>query len=136
MTLIKIIAFVIFVIACVTIYHNTNSFEPKRRILYIIIGMIIMYGVTSLICAIDTSGVQVENEQALNDTVSVIKMIFTPLNAMIILSIIGNTFGKAKDQYITTEKAGKRLLIILIATIVILVFETNYIKDFITGVLG
>lgn len=136
MTLIKIIAFVIFVIACVTIYHNTNSFEPKRRILYIIIGMIIMYGVTSLICAIDTSGVQVENEQALNDTVSVIKMIFTPLNAMIILSSIGNTFGKAKDQYITTEKAGKRLLIILIATIVILVFETNYIKDFITGVLG
>ena len=136
MTLIKIIAFVIFVIACVTIYHNTNSFEPKKRILYIIIGMIIMYGITSLICAIDTSGIQVENEQALNDTIGVIKMIFTPINAMVVLSSLGNTFGKAKDQYITTDKAGKRLVIILIAFIVIVIFEINYIKDFITGVLG
>ncbi len=35
MTVIKIIAFIIFGIACVTIYHNTNSYEPKKRILYI-----------------------------------------------------------------------------------------------------
>ncbi|MCI9365942.1 MAG: hypothetical protein HFJ54_05180 [Clostridia bacterium] len=36
MVLIKIIAFVIFIIAFVTIYHNTNSFEPKQRIIYIV----------------------------------------------------------------------------------------------------
>ncbi len=136
MTVIKIVAFIIFLIACVTIYHNTNSFEPKKRILYIIVGIIIMYGITSIICAIDTNGIQIESEQALEDTINVIKIIFTPINAMIVLSSIGNTMGKAKDQEITTDKAGKRLVIIFILFIIILIFETNYIKEFITGVLG
>lgn len=136
MTIIKIIAFVIFLIACVAIYHNTNSFEPKKRILYIIAGMIIMYGITSIICSIDMNGIQVENEQAIKDTLMVIKIIFTPINAMVILSSLGNTMGKLKDKEITSEKASKRLIIILIAIIVILVFETNYIRNFITGVLG
>lgn len=136
MTIIKIIALVIFLIACIAIYHNTNSFEPKKRILYIIIGMIIMYVITSIICSIDMSGIQVENEQAIKDTLMVIKIIFTPINAMVILSSLGNTMGKVKDKELTLEKASKRLIIILIAIIIILVFETNYIRNFITGVLG
>lgn len=37
MTVIKIVAFVIFVISCIAIYHNTNSYEPKVRILFIIV---------------------------------------------------------------------------------------------------
>lgn len=34
---IRLIALAIFAVACVTIYHNTNSYEPKYRILYIIV---------------------------------------------------------------------------------------------------
>lgn len=34
---IKVIAFIIFGIACVAIYHNTNSFEPAKRIGYIVV---------------------------------------------------------------------------------------------------
>lgn len=36
-TVIKGIALIIFAISCVTIYHNTNSFEPSKRIIYIIV---------------------------------------------------------------------------------------------------
>ncbi len=35
MTVIKIIAFVIFAISCIAIYHNANSFSIKGRIIYI-----------------------------------------------------------------------------------------------------
>jgi len=136
MIIIKIIALIIFIMSCVVIYHNTNSFEPKVRILYIVIGMIIMYIITTIICKIDTNGIEVKSEKALNETLSVIKMLFTPINTMIVFSSIGNVFGKVKDGLIETDRAGKRLLIILIAIIIIFIFETNYIKDFISGVLG
>lgn len=136
MTVIKVIAFVIFVIACVAIYHNTNSYEPKKRILFIVVGMALMYGITSLICTTNLNGIEIKSGQALEDTVSVMKWIFTPVNALIALCSIGNTLGKAKDQEITTDKAGKRLVIIGIALIIIFIFESNYIKNFITGVLG
>ena len=64
------------------------------------------------------------------------KWIFTPINALISLCSIGNTLGKAKDQEITTDKAGKRLVIIAIALIIIFIFESSYIKNFITTLLG
>lgn len=35
-TLIQAISLVILAISCITIYHNTNSYEPGKRIIYII----------------------------------------------------------------------------------------------------
>jgi len=100
MTVVGLISFVIFAIACVTIYHNTNSYEPSKRIIYIIIGTVIIYVVTAMICGMDAKGVDTRSEEALNDTVTVMELIFTPVNALIILSLLGNTFGKIKDQVI------------------------------------
>ena len=136
MTIIKIIAFVILCISCVTIYHNTNSYEPKKRIIYIIIGMITMYGITSIICSIKSNGIKVNNVNAINDTLGVIKMIFTPMNAMILLAPLGNIFGKAKDKGISADSAGKRLLLLIIIFVIIIIFEANYIGGFITNLLG
>lgn len=95
-----------------------------------------MYGITSIICMMSTKGVQVQNREAIDETIGVIKMIFTPINSMLGLASLGNVFGKAKDQIIDTDKAGKRLIIIIIAFIIVLVFEKGYISDFIHGVLG
>ena len=136
MTVIKIIGFIIFCISCVTIYHNTNSFEPKKRILYIIIGMVIMYGIVSMICAIKSNVIKTDNVNAINDTFDVIKMIFTPINALILLAPLGNTFGKAYDKTIEADSAGKRIIALLIIFVIIIIFETNYIGDFISNLLG
>ncbi len=95
-----------------------------------------MYAITSIICAIDTTGIEVKSEQALKDTLSVVKWIFTPINALVALSSLGNTFGKVKDKVITTDKARKRLIIIGIVLIILFIFETSYIKSFISGLLG
>ena len=39
-----------------------------------------MYAITSIICAIGSNGIVVENEEALKQTVNVVKLIFTPIN--------------------------------------------------------
>ncbi len=136
MTIIKLIALIIFIISCVTIYHNTNSFEPKKRILYIVVGMLIMYGLTCILCVLKSNGIKINNTEAINNTLGVIKMIFTPINAIILLAPLGNIVGKAYDKEIETESAGKRILALLIIFVIIIVFETNYIGNFITNLLG
>lgn len=95
-----------------------------------------MYIITAGICMIDSKGINIKSEEALKDTVTVMKLIFTPINSLIILSFLGNTFGKVKDKIIEPEKAGRRTVIILIVFIFILIFEANYIGDFIRGLLG
>lgn len=136
MTVIKIVAFIIFVISCVTIYHNTNAFEPIKRIIFIILGLFIMYVITSIICSIKTSGLVIESEGALKETINVIKIIFVPINAMIGMSIIGNILGKLKEKTIDMGKAKKRLIIGIILFIIIILFEASYIGSFITYLLG
>lgn len=136
MGLIKFVAFVIFIVACVTIYHNTNSFEPKQRVIYIAVGMLVMYFITSIICAIDSKGITVNSNGLVEDAMGLMKMIFTPINAMILVSSLGNTFGKVKDKVIDTDRAGKRLIIILIAFVIVLIFETSYIGRFIEGIVS
>ena len=95
-----------------------------------------MYLITAGICTMDTKGIEIKNEQALNDTILVMKLIFTPINSMIVLSLLGNTFGKIKDNILSTEKAGKRIVIIFVVFILILIFEANYIGGFIHSLLG
>lgn len=56
-----------------------------------------MYFITAAICSMGTKGISIKSEEALNDTVTVMKLIFTPINALIILSTLGNVFGKMKD---------------------------------------
>ena len=136
MIIIKLIALIVFIISCVTIYHNTNSFEPKKRILYIVIGMAIMFGITSIICVLKSSGIKTNNTAAINDTLGVIKMIFTPINALIFLAPLGNIIGKAKDNVITTNIAGKGILVLLVIFAIIIIFETSYIGSFISNLLG
>ena len=136
LTIIKLIALIIFAISFVTIYHNTNSYETAKRVLYIIAGTIIMYTITSIICSVNIKGITVKSEAALADTLSVMKLIFTPINSMIVLASLGNTFGKVKDKAIGTDKAGKRIIIMLVVFVLVLIFESSYIADFIHGLLG
>lgn len=135
LTVIKGVALIIFAVAIAVIYHNTNAYEPTKRIIYIIGGTIAVYIVTAIICALSVSGMNVKSEAALEDTLSVMKMIFTPINAMIVLATLGNVFGKLKDKAIETDRAGKIILIMLVVLIVVLVIESNYVGGFVHDLL-
>ena len=135
MTIIRIISLAIFIITCLVIYHNVNSFEIKTRIGIIVIAMIVMYIITSIICQINLKEIKIQNENAINSTLDVIKMIFTPINAMIVASPIGNLLGKLKENTITIDKARRKTIILILAIVIVFIFETNYIRDFITNLL-
>ena len=95
-----------------------------------------MYIITSIICNLDAKGIHVKSEAALNDILTVMKLIFTPINSMIVLASLGNVFGKIKDRSIEPNKAGMRIIIIVLIFILILIFETGYIGNFINNLLG
>lgn len=135
LTVIKAVALIIFAVAVAVIYHNTNSYEPVQRIIYIIGGTVAVYIVTAIICTLSVSGMNVKSEAALEDTLSVMKMMFTPINAMIVLATLGNVFGKLKDKAMETDKAGKIILIMVVVLIVVLVVESNYVGGFVHDLL-
>ena len=95
-----------------------------------------MYIITAIICNIDANEITVKSEAALDEVLTVLKLIFTPINAMVLLASLGNVFGKVKDKVYGTDKAGKRVIIIIAVFILLIIFEKSYIGDFIRGLLG
>ena len=136
MDFIKVIALIVFAISCMTIYHSTNSFEPRKRIIYIIIGMAIMFGIVSIMCAMKSDLIKTTDETLINNALTVIKIFITPINAIILLVPLGRTLCKAYDEVITTGSATKRIGILLVAFFIVLIFELGYIGNFISNLLG
>lgn len=97
--------------------------------------MLIMYIVTTIIFTIASRGIQSEKQASINKMLNTIKMIFTPLNAMIVCAPLGNIIGKAKEKEINMQKTKRRLIILLVAIIVIFAFEVNYISNFANNLL-
>ena len=92
-----------------------------------------MYLFTSILCGISTGGLEVKNEKAFNTVVIVTNLLFTPINALVILSFLGNVFGKLKDKDLEMSKASKFFMILAVIIILIVIFETRYMGEFIRG---
>ncbi len=64
------------------------------------------------------------------------KMLYTPINSIVVLATLGNIFGKLKDKQMETDKAGKRIIIMLVIFVIMLVIESTYIGGFVADMLG
>ena len=95
-----------------------------------------MYGIVCILCALKSDLIRTDNENAIKDTLNIIKMFITPINAIIILTPIGNIVGKVYDEVITTKVATRRIAIFLVIFILALLFEASYIGSFINNLLG
>ena len=95
-----------------------------------------MYIVTSIVGSTAISGINVKSDLALKDILVSMKLLFTPINSMIVFGTLGNIFGKLKDKVIETDKAGKRIIIMIAIFIILLIIEASYISGFVSDMLG
>lgn len=79
-------------------------------------------------------GIEIKNEAILKDAINSMKLLLTPINSMVVLATLGNTFGKVKDKIIETDKAGKCIVILAVIFIIMLIFEFNYTGSFMSGI--
>lgn len=136
MTVIRIVSAIIFAISIMAIWKNIISFSTKQKIVYIVLGVIIISIITSLICNIQLKNIEIQNIEKQKIIKRTIECIFIPINLLIYCTPIGVTLNKFKDNAIKKDKLKKRFLIITIVFIIILIFESNYIANFYRGVLN
>lgn len=106
MLLILTISIIIYIIAGVMVYHNMYNYDKPSKIKLIIIGFIITFIITVIICFISTSGIDANVKQ-----ISVVRnaaiLIFAPINAIISLPYICNALNKYKDKRIDKARVKK-----------------------------
>ncbi len=133
MFIIVLISIILYLIFTTVIKYNTKL-EKDQKVKYIIVGHIVVFIITSILCNITSS--QIDNiKQLVNITRNTAILIFAPLNS-IILAPIGNMLSKLKNNNITSEQFKARLIIIFVIAVILLILEFRYIKNFQTGLLA
>ncbi len=136
MTIIMIAAVFIFIISIVWIWHNLGNIEKTRKILFILIGLLIMYLITVLLYHLSSSDITYPSEEVQKTVSNTLILVFTGLNSLILLPFTANVFDKILEEEIEKNQAQKRFIVILIIFLVCIFVETGYLKDTQEGIIN
>lgn len=131
-----IAAVFIFIISIVWIWHNLGNIEKPRKILFILIGLLIMYLITVLLYHLSSSDITYPSEEVQKTVSNTLILVFTGLNSLILLPFTANVFDKILEEEIEKNQAQKRFIVILIIFLVCIFVETGYLKDTQEGIIN
>lgn len=134
MLLIYLISIIIYIVAGVMVYHNLYNYDKPRKIKLMVIGFIVTFIVTVMICVISASGINA-NKNYISIARNTSMLVFAPINSIIALPYICNVLNKYKDKRINEQQLKMKILIFSIVLIFVLIFEISYIKDFEMGLI-
>lgn len=136
MTIIMIAAVFIFIISIVWIWHNLGNIEKPRKILFILIGLLIMYLITVLLYHVSSADITYPSGEIQKTVSNTLILVFTGLNSLILLPFTANVFDKILEEEIEKNQAQKRFIVILIIFLVCIFVETGYLKDTQEGIIN
>ena len=136
MTLIIIGAILIFVVSVIWIWHNLGNIEKPKKIVFILIGVLIIYLITVILYNFSSSDIIYPSEEIQKSVSNVLVIIFTGLNTLIFLPFIANLFDRILEEEIEKEQAKKRIIILFILFIVCMFIESGYIQSTQEGIIN
>lgn len=135
MQLIIIMTIVIFFILIAWTWQSLGSASKSKKVIFILIGIAIVYIVTLIIFNISKEEISYQNMDSQNAIQNVLVTVFTGLNGIVLIPFIAKTFERVHSQEIEKEKATKRIFIILVAFVIVVIFECDYLKETQEGIL-
>lgn len=136
MIIIAIISIIIYTVAIISIYYNINQFDNKQKLIYITVGIVLVSILTLVLCNIISMQINIGTNDQKSITKITSTLIFSPINCIIILPIIGNTLSKYKEEVINYIRIRKRFILCSILLIILVIAEFGYIKQFQIGLLS
>ena len=136
MILIIITIIIIYLIVLAWPWHNLSGIEHGKKILYTIIGLIIMYIVTMITFNISKTGINYDNPQMEKDIGNILILIFAGLNSLVVLPYMAKLLSRINDEEIEKNQVGKRIMVIVVVLLICLMMESGYLKDIQKGIIN
>ncbi len=134
--LIYFIIAVLFVVLIFWTWNNTKDFEENsKRVIFIVVGIILIAIVTVIYFAISKVGITYPKVEMVKQVRKMVVLLFTPINGFLSLPHIASLKMKIKLKTEDEEKLKKKIIILGIVFIVATIVEINYMKDFQNGII-
>ena len=136
MIFITITAMIIYFVALAWTWQSLGNIEKNKKVIFLLIGLLIMYIITLIVFQTTKNKVMFENMQMQKDIQNIIVIIFTGINTVVALPQIGKTLDKINEEQIKKDELKKRIIILSIIFIICLVFESGYMKNIQEGIIN
>ena len=136
MLLIIIPIIIIYLIVLAWTWHNLSGIEHGKKIIYTIVGLIVMYIITMITFNISKTGITYENPEMEKDIGNMLILIFAGLNSLIVLPYISRLLSRINDDDIEKNQVSKRIMVIIVVLVLCLIMESGYLKDIQNGIIN
>lgn len=127
MLLILFFIIVLNIVAIVLTYYCLSDMEKKEKLIFIAMGVAIIYVLTSFVYWISTKNVAIKEVSELGK--NLITFLFVPINAIIVLPILAKSYAKYKTGRLGSDKLRNRGIVLAIILVILLIIECKYFKD-------
>lgn len=128
-------AIIVYLILIAWTWQSLGLIERTKKLIFMVIGIILMYGITQFIFQIAKGGIDYQNVEMQKNVQNMLVGIFTGINGIIVMPQMAKMLDKIKEGQIKKEELIKRILILMTIFIVCLIFESGYMKDTQEGIL-
>ncbi len=133
--IISIITIILFAVLGVYTWQKLGNIEKKTKIIYIVLGLLIVAFITLVLFNISSTNIDYEKIEMKNDIGKMLVLIFTPVNALFLMPSFAKILNEIKNNEIEKEKLKFRILKILIIFLIVLIIEYNYLVNTQIGIL-
>ncbi|MCF0124727.1 MAG: hypothetical protein HUJ68_03045 [Clostridia bacterium] len=135
LTFIIMVALIIYLVAICATWNSLSVLNNERKIILIIVQIILVYVITLIVYVIGNGGINYPSIILKTSTRRVLVPIFSGINSILIIPIISKQINLLHDNEITKEKFKKRIIILMLAFAILLMFENSYMINTQKGII-
>ncbi len=127
MLLILFFILVLNIVAIALTYYCLSSIEKKEKIIFIAIGVAVIYILTSFVYWVSTKNIAIKEVSEMGK--NLITFIFVPINGIIVLPILAKSYAKYKTGMLDIDRLKNRGLVLGMILAILLIIECKYFKN-------
>ena len=127
MIFILIFIIILNVVAIVLTYHCLGDLLKKERLVFIVVGLAVMYALTSVVYWISTNGIEITEVSETGK--NLITFLFVPINGLVMLPLLAKSYYKYKTGGLDKSVLLKRGAVLGVLLLIVLIFEYMYFKN-------
>ncbi len=135
MTFVIVTIIMIYLILIFWTWQSLGSIEKTKKIVWILIGMFVLYLVTLVVFLTAKVDIEISNIEIQNSIKNIIIAIGTGINGIIVMPQMGKIVSQIKENQIEKEKLMKKMIILVFIFVICLIFESGYMRDTQEGIL-
>ena len=130
-----IVVIALFIVLMGFSWYRLEAFEGMEKIIICVAGILLAWGITSILFSISSSGMNYVNQEVEREISEILVLVFTPINGIAFMPYISKIMSKVKFDELKKEEAIKKVGIFCLILIVMFFVEVKYLTNIQLGIL-